>query len=112
VTALDDQPSTHTRPQQPAVDGWEWHEFDGAGEILAHLYLGSELRGERSHRLVLVRPWCETLQRFPLDHDRPSVTKHKVIPQPGRTCPVCVSRNRARWVDIPHPRTNGPEVRR
>ena len=107
MTALDDRPPTHHKPRVPAAgDGWEWHEFTG-GDGWAHLYLGSELRGERSQRLVLVRPWCEMRQRFPLDHDRFSVSRQKVIPKPGTTCSLCADQNADRRVAVPCPRGRG-----
>jgi hypothetical protein len=102
VTALDNRPPTHCESRGPA-DGWEWHEFTG-GDGCAHLYLRSELRGERSHRFPLVRPWCERRQRFPLDHDRFSVSKQKVIPKPGATCPLCADQHADRRIDLPYSR--------
>jgi hypothetical protein len=99
VTALDDRPMTRT---PPPVEGWEWHECTDDG--WAHLYDPRNLRGDGSDRLMLVRPWCETLQRFPLDHGRTSVSPQKVIPKPGRVCPTCASQNEHRRIEVPSAR--------
>ncbi|RSM35069.1 hypothetical protein DMA12_45655 [Amycolatopsis balhimycina DSM 5908] len=99
MTALAVRPSGRRTP--PPVAGWEWHECSDDG--WAHLYFGVQLRGDNSARDPLVRPWCETLQRFPLDHARQSVSESKVIPKPGRTCPGCASQNEHRRVELPCP---------
>ncbi len=87
----------------PPVDGgWEWHEY--ADDGWAHLYTWRELRGEDSGRVVLVLPWCETLQRFPLAHFKVSVSRKKVIPGVGRTCPWCARQNEHRRIEVPRAR--------
>ncbi|WP_410644625.1 hypothetical protein [Amycolatopsis sp. lyj-346] len=90
------------RMQDPPVLGWEWHEC--ADDGWAHLYDGAQLRGDGSERVPLVRPWCETLQRFPLDHARSTVSRDKIIPVPGRTCPGCASQNEHRRIEVPRAR--------
>ncbi|WP_410619398.1 hypothetical protein [Amycolatopsis sp. cmx-8-4] len=92
MTALDDlrtSPGT-TSPR----DFWEWHEFTG-GDGWAHLYLHSELTNTR---LSMLLPWCLINDRFPLEHDRPSISRSRVIPKPGRSCPVCASQNEHRRI--------------
>lgn len=65
---------------------YEWHAFvDG----LAHCYPVSQLRADWP---PLLTPRCEEAQRFPLRHDRESVTAWLVHPIPGRICPGCESR--------------------
>jgi hypothetical protein len=100
VTAVDDRLLTRTPP--PVEGGWEWHEC--SDDQWAHLYHVAQLRGDGCDRATLVRPWCETLQVFPLDHSRTGVSRNKVIPQPGRTCPGCASQNEHRRVEVPHAR--------
>ena len=90
MTALDDRPSWIPRPRQ---DWWEWHEF--AADGWAHLYHHSEIANPR---LVMLLPWCLVDVRFPLEHDRPSVSPQRVIPKPGRACPVCAAQNEHRQV--------------
>ncbi len=64
----------------------EWHAFvDG----LAHCYRVAQLRADWP---PLLTPMCEEDQRFPLRHDRESVTVWPVHPIPGRICPGCESR--------------------
>lgn len=98
MTALDER----LRTPPPVADWWEWHEC--ADDGWSHLYHRAQLRGEGSDRIELVRPWCETLQRFPLDHSRESISRRKVIPTPGLVCPCCASQNEHRRVEVPRAR--------
>jgi hypothetical protein len=98
MTTLDDRPLTHTA--RPRGDFWEWHEFIG-GDGWAHLYLHSEMANPR---LVMLLPWCLVNDRFPLEHDRPSISRHRLIPKPGRMCPVCGSQNEHRRIEVPRGR--------
>jgi hypothetical protein len=99
MTALDDRPPT--RRSVPPVDRWEWHTFDADG--WAHLYRVAELVDSR---LELLRPWCLLGDRYPLEHDRPSITPRPVlVPQRGRTCPACAGHV---WARVPHPRPGTP----
>ena len=90
MTALDERPLA--RIAKPLCDFWEWHEFTG-DDGWAHLYRHSEIANPR---LVLLLPWCLINDRFPLEHDRPGISRRRVIPKPGRACPVCASRNEHR----------------
>jgi hypothetical protein len=98
VTALEDRPVRHAAG--PRRDFWEWHEFT-EGDGWAHLYLHSEMANPR---LVLLLPWCLINDPFPLEHDRPSVSRGRVIPKPGRICPVCASQNEHRRIEVPRAR--------
>ncbi|MEV5715387.1 hypothetical protein AB0L41_15915 [Amycolatopsis mediterranei] len=98
MTTLDDGPMTGTDSYQ---DFWEWHEFTG-GDGWAHLYLHSQMANPR---LVMLLPWCLTDVRFPLEHDRPSISRRRVIPRPGRVCPVCAAQNERRRIEVPRARS-------
>lgn len=98
MTALDDGLTTDADSRR---DFWEWHEFTG-GDGWAHLYLHSEIANPR---LIMLLPWCLTDVRFLLEHDRPSISRHRVIPKPGRVCPVCASQNEHRRIGVPRARS-------
>jgi len=98
MTALADRPLEHASP--PASARWEWHLFDA--DDLAHLYRVAELRNTR---LSLLRPWCALRDRYPLDHDRPSIDPRTVIPRRDGICPKCAAHVSA---TVPHPRTGTP----
>jgi hypothetical protein len=98
VTALDDRPPTWALPSK--TNRWEWHEFEADG--WAHLYRVAELD---NLPLELLRPWCLLGERYPLEHDRPSIKPDIVIPQRGRTCPACGVHV---WARIPHPAPVAP----
>jgi hypothetical protein len=87
MTALDDRPIQRFRREFVSrAAAYEWHAFmDG----LAHLYPTDQIHGEWPPLLL---PWCEEDQRFPLRHDRGSVTPHAVLPIPGRICGRCEHR--------------------
>ncbi len=67
-----------------------------------HLYLRSEMANPR---LFMLLPWCLTGVRFPLEHDRPSISRRRIIPKPGRACPVCAAQNERRRIEAPHARS-------
>lgn len=98
MTALVDRPVGCALP--PDRVRWKWHLFEA--DELVHLYRVAELRNSR---LYLLRPWCVLDDRYPLDHDRPSIDLRNVIPRRGGTCPKCAAHTS---VVIPHPRTGTP----
>lgn len=93
MTAVDDRATARSAAVE---DSWEWHEF-GGGDGWAHLYLRSAMRNQR---LEMLLPWCLRAAPFPLEHDRPSISRRKVIPVRGRTCPVCASQNEHRQIEV------------
>ncbi|RJQ89684.1 hypothetical protein [Amycolatopsis panacis] len=87
MTALDDRLRQRREPV-PVIRAaeYEWHDFV---DRQSHLYRTVQIRGEWTPLLL---PWCEEDQRYPLRHDRESVTDRVVRPVPGRTCEVCERR--------------------
>ena len=99
MTTLDDRPPARILP--PTRNRWEWHLFEADG--WAHLYRVTELTNPR---LDLLRPWCLLGDRYPLEHDRPSIDPRPLlIRRPTSTCPACAAHV---WATIPHPRPGTP----
>jgi hypothetical protein len=89
MTVLIDRPHLQMRHPVSRADNYERRKFiDG----LAHLYRKRQLSNTW---LYLLTPWCEEQQRFPLRHDRDSLSTTRVRPTADEICPACNHRERA-----------------
>jgi hypothetical protein len=89
VTTVLDYPAWRVRPIVSRAQRYEWRRFvDG----LVHCYRRDQLPGLWPY---LLTPWCEEGQRFPLRHDRDSLSRGRVQPRPDEICDCCGHRLRA-----------------
>lgn len=86
MTTADRIPAQRRRTPPAQANDYEWRGFiDGQ----AHCYRKRQLS---SGWLYLLTPWCEEDQRFPLRHDRGSLSGQRVTPVLGRMCSGCCQR--------------------